>query len=137
MATKKELKQHLKKTLQEIGEINPWFDKKSNNWVYHHSDYPVEYFGDSKEEVIKNYPLYLYDFIEERLKDNLSPLTEKKTKGRGGKREGAGRPVGTIKEPTKRVTLPSVIADWLLSPGTIEHLKCLMETFPKNKPHRI
>jgi hypothetical protein len=37
--------------------------------------------------VIKNYPRYLKEFIKERLDDNLAPLIEKKTKGRGG-REG-------------------------------------------------
>jgi hypothetical protein len=38
-----------------------------------------------RQEVIENYPLYLQDFIEERLNDNLSDITERKTSGRGGK----------------------------------------------------
>lgn len=125
MATKKEINEHLKLALEEIGNIEPWYDKTYKSWVFSHNDYPVEYSGESKEEVIKNYPLYLYDFIEERLNDNLSVITEKKTKGRGGKRVGAGRPLGTIKEPTKRVTLPLDIAEWITMPNAIDHLRAL------------
>ena len=131
MATKKEIKEHLNIALQEIGEIEPWYNRRDKLWVFSHPNYPVEYFGDTKEEVIDNFPHYLYDFIEERLKNNLSPITEKKTKGRGGKREGAGRPIGTTKEPTMRITLPAKIAEWLMYPGTIDHLRCLMETYPQ------
>lgn len=125
MATKKEIKEHLKIALQEIGKIKPWFDKPYKTWVFSHPAYPVEYSGDSKEEVIKNYPIYLADFIEERLNENLSPITEKKTHGRGGKREGSGRPVGTTKEPTRRVSLPRDIADWITTPGIIPHIRGL------------
>src|SRR5205807_7752257 len=76
--------------------------------------YPsVEYSGETKEEVIKNYRYYLQDFIEERLKSNIEPHVERATKGRGGYREGAGRPKGTTKEPKSRTYLPTDIADWL------------------------
>src|ERR1700730_10053938 len=105
MAAKKEIKEHLKIALEEVGLIEPWFEKDYKTWVFSHPAYPVEYSGDTREEVVKNYPLYLYDFIEERLNDNLSPFTEKRTSGRGGKRDGSGRPKGTVKEPTKRITL--------------------------------
>lgn len=125
MATKKEIKEHLKMALKEIGPIKPWFDKDYKTWVFSHVLYPVEYSGETKEEVIQNYPLYLQDFIDERLKDNLSPVTENKTKGRGGRRMGSGRPVGTIKEPKKRVSLPVDIADWIVMPETILHLRAL------------
>lgn len=84
-ATKKEIKENLKIALEEIGKIEPWFDREYHAWVFESALYPVEYSGDTKEEVIQNYPLYLQDFIEERLKDNLSHVTEKKTKGRGDK----------------------------------------------------
>jgi hypothetical protein len=124
-ATKKEIKEHLKIALEEVGVIDPWFDQKYKTWVFSNDAYPVECSGDTKEEVISNYPKYLYDFIEERLNDNLSKITEKKTQGRGGKRERAGRPIGTKKEPTKRVSLPVDIADWITSPGTISHLRAL------------
>lgn len=125
MATKKEIKEHLEVALKEVGSIEPWFDKEYKTWVFSHFAYPVEYSGDTKEEVIKNYPLYLYDFIEERLNDNLSPSTERETTGRGGKRKGAGRPEGTKKEMTKRVTLPVDIANWIIMPEVISHLRAL------------
>lgn len=125
MATKKEIREHLIIALEEIGSIIPWFDKTYENWVYSHPAYPVEYSGDTKEEVLNNYPIYLQDFIEERLNSNLSPITEKKTRGRGGIRKGAGRPLGTKKEPTKRVTLPIDIAIWITMPETITHLRAL------------
>ncbi len=133
MATKKEIKEHLKIALQEVGEIDPWFDTDFNTWIFSHPAYPVEYSGDSKKEVIKNYPLYLHDFIEERLNENLSPLTEKKTTGRGGKREGSGRPKGTVKEPTQRVTLPKPVAEiavWIQHhPEAIPKVQKLMRAY--------
>ena len=83
----KKIKEHLKIALEEIGIIKPWFDEAVNAWVFSHPKYPVEYADDSEKEVIKNYPLYLQDFIMERLNNTLSPLVVKRTKGRGGKRE--------------------------------------------------
>ncbi len=113
MASAKKIKEHLDVALKEIGKIKPWFDKDFNSWIFSHSSYPdVEYAGDSEDEVVQNYPLYLRDFIEERLKDNLAPHIEKATKGCGGKREGAGRPKGTKKEAKERVYLPMDIAEW-------------------------
>jgi hypothetical protein len=125
MATKKEIKEHLKIALDEIGQIEPWFDKNYKTWVFSHPAYPVEYGGLTKEDVVKNYPLYLHDFIEERLNDNLSEFTERNTTGRGGKRKGAGRPIGSNKEPKMRVSLPIDIATWITMPGTISHLRAL------------
>src|SRR5690348_4186831 len=99
MATKKEIDAHLKIALAEIGEIKPWFDKDVNCWVFSHKNYPVEYGGDSSKEVIKNYPKYLKEFIKHRLEGRLSPINEQETKGRGGYREGAGRPKGSTSAP--------------------------------------
>lgn len=112
MATQKEVKEHLAVALKEIGAIKPWFDEEVDEWVFSHPNYPIEYGGTSPEEVIKNYPKYLREFIRERLNENLSPLTEKKTKGHGGKRKGAGRPSGSVKEKKERVSLPKDIAIW-------------------------
>lgn len=125
MATAKEIKKHLDIALKEIGKIQPWFDSNVNEWIYSHPNYPVEYGGESIDEVIKNYPKYLREFIKQRLNDNLNSLTEKKTLGHGGKRERSGRPLGTKKEPTKRVSLPIDIADWITMPDTIQHLHAL------------
>lgn len=112
MATTKEIKEHLEIALKEVGELKPWYDRSFRNWIFSHPSYPVEYAGTSKKEVMENYPKYLREFIKERLNDNLSPLTEKATTGRGGKRAGAGRPVGSKKEPKTRVYLPKDLASW-------------------------
>ncbi len=111
MASKKEIEKNLKIALKEIGEIKPHFDKRFNAWIFSHPLYPdVEYAGDSSEEVIKNYPLYLREFIKQRLDQNISEKAEKKTKGRGGRRSGSGRPKGSKKIPKKRVYVPKVVA---------------------------
>ncbi len=123
MASKKEIEKHLKIALDEIGEIKPWFDKEVNAWVFSHRSYPVEYGGDSPEDVLKGYPLYLREFIKQRLNHNLSPVTEKQTRGRGGKRDGAGRPRGTKKEPKKRISLPKDIVRWFEQPDAISQFR--------------
>ena len=114
MATKKEINEHLKEALKEIGSIEPWFDKEVNEWVFEHRLYPVEYGGKSKDDVIENYPKYLREFIAHRLDKRLESKVEKKTKGHGGLRVRAGRPKGTKKvAPTKVVRLESQVADWV------------------------
>ncbi len=112
MATNEEIENHLNKALKEIGEIKPWFDEEVSEWVFSHPLYPVEYGGESKQETKENYPLYLRDFIEERLNNNLDPFIENQTKGHGGKRAGAGRPKGSIK-PSVTIRLDPDIAGWV------------------------
>lgn len=123
MATAKEIKKHLKIALDEVGKIEPWYDKAVKAWVFSHKAYPVEYAGESEKEVIKGYPKYLREFVEERLNENLAPMVEKITKGRGGKRKGAGRPKGTTKEKKKRIRLPEDVADWIARPGSIAQIR--------------
>lgn len=134
MVTKKEIKEHLDIALSEIGKVEPWFDKEFENWIFSHPDYPVEYAGDTKEEVIKNYPLYLLDFIQERLSNNLNSLTEKETKGKGGKREGSGRPFGTKKESKIRVYVPEDIANLLKDPCVLTHLRGFLQACHHKHP---
>ncbi len=119
MASKKALDKELKIALNEVGEISPWYDKRTKSWLFSHELYPVECEGSSREEVITKFPLYLRDFIEERLKGNLAPFVEKKTKGHGGYRPGAGRPKGTTSETKQRIYLPTDIVNWIRVP---EHL---------------
>lgn len=127
MATRKEIKEHLEIALKEIGPIKPWFDEEVNEWIFKHRNYPVEYGGNSVQEVIRNYPKYLAEFIKHRLNNNLNPLIEKKTKGHGGKRFGAGRPKGTIKEARIRISLPEDIVNWLkANPSAIEDVRKTM-----------
>ena len=112
MASKQEIEINLKIALKEIGKIKPYFNKSYKVWVFSHPLYPdVEYAGDSKEEVIKNYPLYLREFIKQRLNQNISKIAENKTKGRGGRRHGAGRPKGSKKAAKKRIYVTVAIAD--------------------------
>ncbi|MEI8365623.1 MAG: hypothetical protein WCF65_04310 [Parachlamydiaceae bacterium] len=122
----KEIESHLKLALSEIGEIKPWFSKEFNAWIFSHDFYPVEYAGDTREDVIKNYPLYVKEFIKHRLQEKLSPLMEIKTRGHGGKRVGSGRPKGS-KEEKIRVYLPKDIANLLKEPGMMLHLRGIMQ----------
>lgn len=122
----KEIESHLKLALKEIGEIKPWYSKKYKSWIFSHDLYPVEYSGDTEEEVIQNYPLYIKEFIKHRLQDRLSPLMENKTKGHGGKREGSGRPKGSKEEKT-RIYVPTDIANLLKEPGVFIYLRGLIK----------
>ncbi|MCE5317043.1 MAG: hypothetical protein LLG04_06730 [Parachlamydia sp.] len=131
MATKQEIKAHLKIALEEIGEIKPWFDRDVNAWIFEHKLYPVGCSGDSSAEVVKKFPRYLKEFITERLKNNLNPRVEKRTVGKGGKREGAGRPKDPNKEEKVRVYLPHDIAKWIKYPETIMHIRSLMRAYPR------
>lgn len=128
MATKKEIEQHLNLALAEIGMIKPWFDKEVNAWVFEHPNYLVGYAGKSAKEVIKKYPLHLQMFIEERLNDNLDSRVEQESKGHGGVRSRAGRPIGSIKDPTKQIRVPIDIADWLKQPGFIPSIRQMLST---------
>ena len=49
MASKKEIDAHLKTALDEVGKIEPWFDKDVDAWVFSHLIYPVEYADSSSE----------------------------------------------------------------------------------------
>jgi len=131
MATKKEIDEQVKIALEEIGEIKPWFDKNFNAWIFEHPAYPIGCEGNSSGEVINKYPLYLRDFIIERLHGNLAPFVEKATKGHGGKRLKAGRPAGTGKEQTKQVRLPIDIAEWIKAPGVISNIRQMIQTYKR------
>jgi len=71
MTTSKEIKKELTIALKEIGEIKPEYDSKLKDWVFSHPSYPVECGGSSCEEVIGKYPLYLKEFIKQKLNGNL------------------------------------------------------------------
>lgn len=126
VATKKEIEKHLKIALKEIGEIVPWFDEEVNAYVFEHPSYPVEYAGETEADVISGYPEYLRDFILHRLDDRLHPVMEAETRGRGGKRPGAGRPKGTKKSSTRVIRLPKDIANWMEKPGSIPQIRQLI-----------
>jgi hypothetical protein len=134
MATKKEIEEQLQIALTEVGEIKPWYDEEVSCWVYSHPLYPsVECGEDSFEEALRVYPLYLREFIEERLADNVAPVIERKTKGRGGARPGAGRPKKPIKAINKSMRLPPNIANiagWLRGhPEAIAEVQQVMRKY--------
>ena len=133
MATKKEIAEHLKIALSEIGNIEPWFDKAVDAWVFSHENYPVEYGGETKEEVIKNYRKYLREFIAHRLDGKVSSSNEKETKGWGGMREGAGRPIGSNGAyPTVQIRVPEDIANWLRQPMMMQMIRQMLEGYGKS-----
>lgn len=129
MATKSEIKKEVEIALAEVGLITPWFEQSFNAWIFSHPLYPVECEGKSAQEVIKKYPKYLAIFIEHRMQEKLDFFNEKKTKGKGGARPGAGRPLGSKKEPTKQIRVPLDIAEWLKEPNTIESLRNIMRAY--------
>ena len=131
MATKekKEIDEQLQLALNEIGKIKPWFNKDFKTWVFYHELYPVEYSGDTKAEVIKNYPLYLREFIKHRLQGKLAPLMENKTKGHGGRRTGSGRPKKSEEDLKVRVYLPKDIALWIKQPEIIQNIRQFVRAY--------
>ena len=119
----------LQLALEEIGPIKPWFDEEVQEWIFESPQYPESCSGATREEVIKNYPLYIRQFIEQRQKGNLAPWIEKKTRGRGGCRAGAGRPKGSTTLPTKTIRLPVDIALWIKSnPKNLEQIRGLFSS---------
>ncbi len=114
MTSTKLLKTELNKALQEIGAITPWWSEDDEMFIFEHDAYPFVVHGDKDASKVKEgYIRALTGFIEERLADNVAEGIDKVTSGRGGFREGAGRPKGTTKDKTLRIYLPEDIARWL------------------------
>lgn len=126
-------KKHLQLALEEVGEIKPWYDKNVNCWVFEHHNYPVSCGEDTPEEVIAKYPLYLKEFILHRLDDRLDPLVEKATKGRGGARPGAGRPIKEQRKITKTLRFSENLygaALWLRQhPEALPEIRKIMKKY--------
>ncbi len=59
-------------------------------------------------------------------------MSKKRTHGKGGKREGAGRPKELHKEEKIRVYLPVDIAAWIKYPDTIAHIRSIMSAYPRS-----
>lgn len=121
------MEKHLEtqKALQEIGVIEPWFSEEDGLYVFEHPAYPAVVYGHkNKEKAIQGYKKALEEFIEDRLSGNVADFVEAMTSGRGGKRDGAGRPVGTKKAAKKRIYLETDVADWLNSnPQNVEAVR--------------
>lgn len=107
--------------VSEIGQITPVWDTDCDSWVFEHPLYPESACGDTPEAVVSDYVMSLGNFVQSRLNGTLEPRVEARTKGRGGTRNGAGRPKGsTTALPSKMVRLPIVVADWLKSGDNLQ-----------------
>jgi len=117
----------VKQALEQIGDIEPWFDKDMGCWRFEHPDFPESYGGESEEEVKQGYPLYLANMFQAQLENNLAPYIEEKIHFRGGKRPGAGRPKGTTKGPRKvAIKVEPKMAAWLKDPAHLKQVEKLM-----------
>jgi len=125
MATAKEIEKELEIALKEIGRISPRFDKETDSWVFSHKLYPVECDGETSEDVIERYPLYLKEFLKHRLEGRLANHVEAKTHGKGGWRPGAGRPKGSTQEPKTRMYVPLPFADWIRKSKNLQWIGCV------------
>lgn len=120
--------EQLQMALEEIGEIEPWFDAECQEWVFEHPAYPESYSGATPEEVIRGYPLYLGQLIQARLDGSLAPYVEKKITGRAGRRPRVGRSQRVTKPSTRMVRLPVEIAEWLKAdPENVNQVRKLMK----------
>lgn len=135
MASKKEIEEHLEIALREVGKIKPWFEKDVDAWVFSHPSYPVEYAGESKEDVMHGYPLYLREFIKQRLNKNLSLNLEKRTKGRGENDLGREGQKGRKKRQKKGFHYPKMLLDGLTDQGPCHSFEPSLQK--ENRLHAI
>ena len=78
MDLEKEIEKALRIAMSEIGDITPWFDNDVKEWIFSHYRYPVECGGDSKKEVIENYPKYLKEYLAHYFKNKVANVVLKK-----------------------------------------------------------
>ncbi|MEW6667635.1 MAG: hypothetical protein AB1512_20700 [Thermodesulfobacteriota bacterium] len=123
------VEKELKNALKEIGEIKPWWSEDDKMYVFEHETYPTLMHADSDpDEVVKGYERALRRFIQYRMRGQVAESVERITSGRGGYRPGAGRPKGSTKGKTRRISLPEDVAAWLKEdPAHIEKLRAMMK----------
>ena len=117
------IQQHVELALAEIGEITPVYNPEVEAWLFQHPAYDLEAEGETSDDCMATYKRWLHTFIKERLKNNLAPNVEAKSSGRGGKRDGAGRPIGTKKTDKMRIYVPQELAFWLKDEKNIQWLQ--------------
>lgn len=79
------LELELQKALNEIGNIQPWYDENVKSWVYSNVLYPtVEAGEDTAEETVNIYKLYLKEFLQHRICGNIPMKHEYDTAGNAG-----------------------------------------------------
>jgi len=73
------------KALREVGTITPVYDQETRCWVFEHPAYRLEAHGDTPEECVETYRLWMRDFIQERLIGNLAANVEDRSPGNAGR----------------------------------------------------
>lgn len=107
-----QLDEEVKKALEEIGEIAPWWSEEDGMYVFEHPAYPFVMHADPDEAEAKaGYLRAITGFIEDRLAGMVAPDVDRVTSGRGGVRPGAGRPRKDV--ATIAIRLPEDVARWL------------------------
>lgn len=123
-----ELDQHYEIALKEVSPITPWWSEDDQMWAYEHPLYGLMcYMDNTPEATIEGYKRVLKDAINDRLNGKFSATLEKTWHGRGGKREGAGRPQGTKKAPTRVIRLPEDVAIWISDNFNLADVRKLMQ----------
>jgi hypothetical protein len=121
-----ELKQHVDIALEEIGLIQPWWSDADQMFMFEHPAYPWVMHADPNPEATKaGYIRALTGWIQDRLANNVADFAETTTTGRGGLRQGAGRP--KLKVPTRTIRLPEPIVNWLKYPENRQKVERLMQ----------
>jgi hypothetical protein len=122
------IEKELEIALKEIGAIKPWWSEEDQMYVFEHDAYPTLMHADQDpDEVVKGYKRALHRFIGYRMRGRVAESVERITSGRGGYRPGAGRPKGSTKGRTKRISLPDDVATWLKEdPAHIEKVRAMM-----------
>jgi len=62
----------IRKAIHEVGHVQPWYDPEVKEWVFEHPAFPVQCAGNTRAEVIRDYPLYLREYIIQLANDNLA-----------------------------------------------------------------
>jgi len=102
----------LHEALALVGPIVPVFNADFQVWEFESPHFPyLNIHGESADEIITKYPQYLAIHLDDLQHGRVANFIMQATPGTwGGKREGAGRPIGTKKTPKTRISLPCALA---------------------------
>jgi hypothetical protein len=113
--------------LELIGEIKPRYLPDYKRWVFESPHFPfMEIEGDTEADVLRLYPHFLKEHIDDLNAGRVAEFIVKATPGWGGKRHGAGRPRAMQASVRKRI--PADIAAWLDQHGYDRLREWIQET---------
>ncbi|MBK8190933.1 MAG: hypothetical protein IPK79_10845 [Vampirovibrionales bacterium] len=120
-----ELDRHFDMARAEVDGVQPQWSPEDQMYLVEHPAYPMVMHADpDPEKALTGYFRALRQFVKYRLAGEIADTTEQATSGRGGAREGAGRP---RKNETKTVRLPVDMADWLRDQKHQDQVRRLMQ----------